>query len=199
MLSTTFETIQQFMLNFHRINSVSDPFFTNLFNLYALAFPPTERRSWAGLEYELNYEKRLYAYALLQDDKFVGFINYWLFDRFCYIEHFAVSPNLRGKHIGSEAMEILRSKTNLPIVLEVEMPNNPNSIRRIKFYERLGYKVLSHNYAQPPYEGNGFLIPLLIMCDNNHFASTHFELIKETLYTEVYHYEVEKVNEEEEL
>jgi ribosomal protein S18 acetylase RimI-like enzyme len=187
------------MLNFHRINSVSDPFFTNLFNLYALAFPPTERRSWEGLEYELSYDKRFYANALVQGDVFAGFLNYWLFDKFCYIEHFAISPSLRGKHIGTEAMEIFKSKINLPIVLEVEMPNNPTAIRRIKFYEKLGYTVLSHNYAQPPYEGDGFLVPLLIMSSNNHFATMHFELIKETLYTEVYHYEVEKENEEEEI
>ncbi len=187
------------MLTFHRINSVSDPFFTNLFNLYALAFPPSERRSWAGLEYELSYEKRLYACALVQDNMFVGFLNYWLFDKFCYIEHFAVCPTLRGKHFGTEAMEILKSKTNLPIVFEVEMPNNSTAIRRIKFYERLGYIVLSHSYAQPPYEGGDFLLPTLIMSNNNHFAATHFELIKETLYTQVYHYEVEKENEEEEI
>jgi len=180
------------MLNFHRINSVSDPFFDSLFNLYALAFPPAERRSWGSLEYELMYEKRFYAYALILDDKYVGFINYWIFDQFFYIEHFAVVPYLRGKHIGTEAMQMILSQTKLPVILEVEMPNNTNSIRRIKFYERLGFTVLSHNYAQPPYENGGFLLPILIMSNNNHFANTHFELIKDTLYDKVYHYEIEK-------
>ena len=176
------------MLNFHRINSVSDPYFTNLFNLYIQAFPSSERRSWGGIELELNTENHFNAHALLQNNQFVGFLNYWTFDRFLYIEHFAIKSDLRGKHIGQEAMKILMEQTKTPILFEVEMPNSPMSVRRIRFYERLGFSVLSHYYAQPPYEGNGFVLPMLIMCNNIHFANTHFELIKDTLYEHVYHY-----------
>ncbi len=186
------------MLNFHPINSVTDPLFMNLFNLYALAFPPAERKSWAGLEYELSYEKRFHAYVLMQNDKFVGFLNSWLFDRFYYIEHFAVSTNFRGQHIGSEALQILMSQIKLPIVLEVEMPNSPAAIRRIQFYERLGFSVLSHKYAQPPYEDTGFLLPMQLMSNDPHFAGTHFDLIKENLYANVYHYEPANEEKQEE-
>ena len=180
------------MLNFRRITHVTDPLFTNLYNLYTLAFLPNERRNWAGLEYELSYEKRFYANALLQNDRFVGFLNYWIFDNFYYIEHFAIIPNLRGQNIGTEAMGIFMSQTKLPIVFEVEMPKNATAIRRIRFYEKLGFTVLSHNYAQPPYEGSEFPQPMLIMTNDIHFANTHFEAIKENLYNRVYHYEVEK-------
>jgi len=192
------ETVQQSstkggnMLNFQRIDSVSNPHFLNLFNLYTQSFPSSERRSWAGLEMELMSENSFNAHVLLQNDKFVGFLNYWTFERFLYIEHFAVSSNLRGKNIGTEAMKILMEQTKLPILFEVEMPNNIMAVRRIGFYERLGFSVLSHNYAQPPYEGNGFIVPMLIMCNNTHFANTHFEMIKNTLYDEVYHYEREE-------
>ena len=177
------------MLNFHRINSVDDRFFSNLFNLYTLAFPPLERRTWAGLEYELNYEKRFNANALIQYDMFVGLFNYWSFDRFNYIEHVAITPKLRSMGNGSEAMNIFMEQSKLPIIVEVEMPNNMAASRLILFYERLGFSILSHNYAQPPYEGNDFLMPELIMSNDIHFANTHFEKIKETLYNKVYHYE----------
>jgi len=183
----SFKTVN--MLNFHRITCVTCPFFSDLYNLYTLAFPANERRSWAGLEFELNYEKRFYAHALVQDDKFVGLFNYWTFDRFYYIEHIAVASTMRGQNIGTEAMKIFKSQTNIPIVFEVEMPNNPTSIRRINFYERLGFSVLSHNYAQPPYEGEEFLLPMQLMSNDLHFANTHFNLIKETLYNKVYHYQ----------
>ena len=176
------------MLNFYRINSVSDSLFDKLFNLYINAFPPSERRSWAGLEHEMLYEKRFHPHALLQNDEFVGFFNYWTFERFFYLEHFAIIPNLRNQHIGSEAMGIFMEQVNLPIVFEVETPNNPMATGRIHFYERLGFSVLSHDYAQPPYEGNGFLMPVLLMSNNVHFANTHYEMIKETLYQDVYHY-----------
>lgn len=177
------------MLHFHKINTINNQFFSNLFNLYTLAFPPAERRTWAGLEYELNYEKRLYVHALIQDGEFVGLFNYWKFERFYYLEHLAVSPKYRGQGIGSEAMGIFMKETKLPIILEVEMPNNIIASRRILFYERLGFSILSHNYAQPPYEGDGFLMPELIMTNDVHYANTHFEKIKEILYNEVYHYE----------
>ncbi|MDP4240196.1 MAG: GNAT family N-acetyltransferase [Bacteroidota bacterium] len=177
------------MLNFHRINSVNDPYFSKLFNLYTLAFPPSERRSWAAMEYELSYEKRFYAHALIQDDLFVGLFNYWTFDRFFYIEHLAVSPKLRSRGIGSEAMKVFMSQVKLPVVLEVELPNDMVASRRLHFYERLGFTILSHSYAQPPYEGNGFFMPELIMSNDIHFANSHFEMIKETLYDQVYHYE----------
>ena len=177
------------MLNFHRINSVSDPYFSNLFNLYSLAFPPIERRTWAGLEYELNYEKKFSVHALTRNEVFVGLFNYWTFDRFVYIEHLAINSKLRSMGIGSEAMKMFMNQTELPIVLEVEMPNNIAASRRIHFYEKLGFSILSHNYAQPPYEGSGFLMPELIMSNDIHFANSHFEKIKETLYNKVYHYE----------
>ncbi len=95
-------------------------------------------------------------------------------------------------------MGILLSKMKLPVVLEVEMPNNPTAIRRIHFYERLGFSVLSHKYAQPPYEGDSFLLPMQLMCNNLHFADSHFELIKENIFQEVYHYEFENGEKQEE-
>ncbi|MFA6582495.1 MAG: GNAT family N-acetyltransferase [Paludibacter sp.] len=181
------------MLNFLRINDVSDPLFSKLFNLYTITFPRNERRNWAGLEHEVLYEKRFNPNVLLKDEEFVGFFNYWSFERFSYIEHLAIIPTLRNQKLGSEAMEIFKKKSNLPIILEVEMPNNTVAIQRIRFYEQHGFTVLSHNYAQPPYdEKSEFFLPELIMCNDVHFGNTHFEKIKETLYTEVYHYELEK-------
>ena len=177
------------MLNFNRISAVGDLLFTNLFNLYTQAFPLQERRSWAGLEYELNYEKRFSANAIIQNDKFVGLFNYWTFERFNYIEHVAIIPSLRNQHLGTEVLKIFMEQYKLPVILEVEMPNNIVASRRILFYERLGFSIISHNYAQPPYEGDGFLMPQLIMSTDLHFANTHFEKIRDTLYDNVYHYE----------
>ncbi len=182
------------MLDIQRVNSVFNPHFSQLFNLYIQAFPPSERRNYGALELVLNNESRFYALILLQNEKFVGFLNYWTFDRFLYIEHFAIDANLRGKHYGSEAMNIIISQTKLPILFEVEMPNNALVSRKIRFYERLGFKVLSHYYAQPSYDEKGFLLPMLIMCNDTHFANTHFELIKKTLYEEVYQYNIRTPN-----
>ena len=180
------------MLNFYRINSVNDSLFQPFFELYNEAFPAVERRSWAGLEHELKFEKRFCAHALMQDCKFAGLFNYWTFDTFYYIEHLAILPDFQGHKIGTEAIKIYKTQTKLPIIFEVEMPTTPDSIRRINFYEKQGFHVVSHKYAQPPYHSDGFLIPMELMTNQLHFADTHFNIIKDTLYNQVYHYEVEK-------
>ncbi|NDV47363.1 GNAT family N-acetyltransferase [Paludibacter sp. 221] len=181
------------MIDFQQITSSSDPLFDKMYHLYTHAFPAAERRSLGALESILNYEKRFEADVLMIDGYFVGFFTYWKFERFIYVEHFAVDPSLRGQNIGTEAMNAFLLKANLPVVLEVEMPEDPQSIRRISFYERLGFKVLQHSYAQPYYDGSGNLLPMLIMSNDPRFADRHFSLIKSTLYTEVYkHFPEEK-------
>jgi ribosomal protein S18 acetylase RimI-like enzyme len=176
------------MLNFHRINSVSEPLFEKLYNLYIKAFPLNERRSWDGLEHELLYEKKFNPHALLQNNQFVGFFNYWTFEHFIYIEHFAILDHLRNQKIGSDVIEIFKKQTKLPIILEVEIPNNQLAIRRIDFYKRMGFSVISNEYQQPPYEGEGVLIPMHIMCNDIEFGAQYFEMIKQTLYSKVYHW-----------
>lgn len=176
------------MLKFYPINNVDDKYFDEMYAVYSQAFPAAERRSWAGLDSQLNHETKFKANALVQDDEFVGFFNYWTFDRFLYIEHFALTARFRSQRIGSKAIQMFKEQTTLPIVLEVEMPTNSETIRRIRFYEDLGFRVLSHYYAQPPYEGGGFLMPMLMLSNDLHFANTHFEMIKDTLYRNVYHF-----------
>jgi ribosomal protein S18 acetylase RimI-like enzyme len=178
----------EYMLGFHKISSVSDPFFEKLYNLYIRAFPLNERRSWEGLEHTLLYEKKFNPQVLLQNNQFVGFLNYWTFDRFLYIEHFAIVDNLRNQKIGSEVIGLFKEHAKLPIILEVEIPNNPLATRRIEFYKRLGFSVLSNDYNQPPYEGEGGLIPMQIMCNDVEFGTQYFELIKEILYSKVYNW-----------
>lgn len=176
------------MISFYKITSVNDKFFPDFYNLYVSAFPMDERRSELGLEKELIAENSFCAQAIVKNNEFVGFFNYWTFDTFYYIEHFAISTNFRDQMIGTKAMEVFQKNNKMPVVIELEMPNDSLSIRRIKFYENMGFKALSHFYAQPPYERNGFMIPMIIMCTDLHFANTHFNTIKNTLYDKVYNY-----------
>lgn len=179
------------MIDFYPITSINDSYFAPLYELYTTSFPDFERRSWAGLDRALNNEKKFSANALLEHNEFVGFLNYWRFDHFIYVEHLALVPQFRSLKKGTIAMEIFKQAVTLPIVLEVEMPSNSEATRRIRFYENLGFKVVSHYYAQPPYEGERFLTPMLIMSNDYHYANSHFDMIKNTLYQEVYRFETQ--------
>jgi len=174
------------MLDFYRIINVYDPMFSRLYNLYTASFPHPERRSWDGLVHELIYEKRFFSNALLQENEFVGFLNYWKFEQFYYIEHFAVLEKMRGKNIGSDAVEMLKKQSKVPIVFEVELPVDEATRNRVHFYERLSFTLLLQEYAQPAYIDDELQVPMKLMCNDELFGNENFEAIKSTLYTEVY-------------
>jgi ribosomal protein S18 acetylase RimI-like enzyme len=176
------------MIVFRKVENSHDPLFSKMYELYVNAFPAVERRTLSGLEGVLNHDKRFAITVLLNNSGFVGFLNYWLFEGFVFAEHFAVSPNLRGGNIGSEVMKTFFTNVNLPVVFEVEIPENELAIRRIAFYERLGCKLLSQKYAQPHYDGSGKLLPMLLMTNNYGYVDKHFNQIKTNIYTEVYKY-----------
>ena len=176
------------MIEFKKIENSSDLLFSKMYELYRSTFPVAEQRDLDGLEHVLNHDKNFEMDALMKSSDFVGFFDFWTFEHFVYVEHFAVDSKMRGQNIGSEVIKTFLSKINLPIVLEVEPPQNEQSIRRIDFYERLGFKLLSHNYAQPYYDNSKKLLPMLLMSNDYDFADKYFSLIKNTLYKDVYRY-----------
>lgn len=175
------------MIEFQRINNANNPLFATAYNLYCKAFPDNERRSWDSLDFEMMYQKAFSLNALLYDGIFVGIFHYWNFADFNYIEHFAITPQLRGKNLGKEALELFKKNNPLPILFEVELPTTPESKNRIDFYEHHGFTSLPHNYTQPPYEEGNDAVPMLLMSNEPEFANAQFEMIKQVLYEKVYH------------
>lgn len=96
-----------------------------------------------------------------------GFITYWTFDSFVYVEHFAVGEKVRGGGLGGKALQEFRKMMARPVVLEVERPgSNDMADRRIAFYRRNGFHTIdSYEYMQPPYAPRLPEVPLLLMCD----------------------------------
>ena len=177
------------MITFHRISSTADNYFLPMAMLYKSAFPPEQRRSMGELEHEIMTSKRFHSCALLVKDEFVGFFNYWQFDTFCFVEHFAIKSEVRGKQIGSKALNMFTDSIDFPVVVEVDMPITAVAARRIKFYEKAGFHVVSNDYAQPPYRPSELMLPMLLMTNNKQFVSKYFDSLKKTIYKEVYHYE----------
>ena len=174
------------MITFHRILSVADSHFSSMAMLYKSAFPPEQRRNLDKLEHEMLTSKYFRVHALLMNDQFVGFFNYWIFDTFYFVEHFAIKPELRGKKLGSKVLNTFKEDIALPVILEVEMPTSAVAARRIEFYEKAGFHIVLNDYAQPPYRSSDFMIPMFIMTNEKELVSKHFDHIKKTVYKEVY-------------
>jgi RimJ/RimL family protein N-acetyltransferase len=134
----------------------------------------------------LDKEPKFNVYALLANDKYIGFITGWIFDAFVYVEHFAIDETVRNGGFGAVAMKQFIAQARRPVVLEVELPTDELSRRRIGFYERLGFIPDNHAYLQPPYNKGDSWLPMRLMTCGRIDLGKSFDDIKACLYKEVY-------------
>ena len=115
-----------------------------------------------------------------------GFLAVWEFESFIYIEHFAVDPALRNSGTGSAMLQELVKQYQKPICLEVELPEDELTRRRIGFYERNGFVFNEYPYIQPPISKGKSPVPLRIMTYKSEITREEFQKMKEILYRRVY-------------
>ena len=137
------------MLILKEITSHSS-FYPEANQLLHLAFPPEERREDEQQRIVTDTNKMFQALAIISNFDFAGFVNIWHLNGVIYIEHIAIVPELRNQGIASDALRHLMLH-NRPIILEVELPHDDESRRRISFYERNGFVLRPTEYTQPPY------------------------------------------------
>ncbi|NLR79707.1 GNAT family N-acetyltransferase [Chitinophaga eiseniae] len=153
-------------------------------DLYNEAFPLEERRPWP-LEEQLIAAGRLRILRITSNAAFAGFVFYWQLPDFYFIEHFAIHPSARGGGAGTQVMQLLEKQLQV-IVLEVEPPVTAQAIRRINFYERLGYQTFPDHYQQPAYYPQFPPLELCIMHKGLSPETMSFSKIKSQLYQYVY-------------
>ena len=125
------------------------------------AFPYEERRDYIDQK-ECLIKSKFNFLEILDGNDAVGFIALWVFDKFIYIEHIAIDENKRSGGYGTKSIELVKETYKKNIILEAESPITEQQIKRIKFYERLGFKVNGYDYMQPSYHG-GEGVPLMIL------------------------------------
>lgn len=156
--------------------------------LYFYSFPPDERRDVKEIDRLVaDVSSPMHAELIYFKGRLSGFITWWEFDRFRYIEHFAIEPSKRGEGIGAKALKAFVGQTDSPVVLEVELPDTSDMARRrIRFYERNGFNALmGYDYIQPPYGPGLQSVPMMLMATVGSGQLTP-ELIASTLHTRVY-------------
>ncbi len=168
-------------------NMIPQPIFEQVWQLLELSFPANERWDYNGFlgEYA-NPEFRSMVYF---PEKLGGVLNYWDFGSFIYVEHFAVTPELRGQGTGAALMEELRQRSDeRPLVLEAEPPqDSPIAARRIGFYNRIGFVQNPYSYIQPAMGEDELPLPLVIMSSPQPLSEQEYIRIRNTMYQHVYH------------
>ncbi len=154
--------------------------------IYESSFPDNERRDFTQLV-ELLDDDRFKLKGIFIDDDLVGFISYWDFNVFMYVEHFAISDVLRNNGLGTHVLQSLLEENLNKMLLEVDLPSDPISFKRIKFYERLGFVICHEEYIQPPYGEGKEAVPMLILSKPEIDNTNEFKTIVKTIHSEVYH------------
>ncbi len=166
------------------------PYLTKIEVWYEESFPADERRRFDDL-LKLLPCPDMHLCALVTEGQLVGFMIYWQWDAVLFVEHFAIDPAQRGKQLGQQALEqVKRIKNSSIILLEVELPTDDISYRRIQFYERQGFSLNEYAYSQPPYKRGNSAIPMKLMSIPAIATQHDFDrlsgLIKERVYERFY-------------
>ena len=162
------------------LQRINETDFPEIYRIMQASFPDDEYRP---------YEEQI---ALFQEPEYriyympAGFLAVWEFESFIYIEHFAVDPALRNSGTGSAMLQELVKQYQKPICLEVELPEDELTRRRIGFYERNGFVFNEYPYIQPPISKGKSPVPLRIMTYGCAITREKFEEMKEVLYRRVY-------------
>lgn len=110
------------MIRFQTISTSDVQHYQFMENLLIAAFPPEEYRELKELREYTDRTGNFYNNIIFDNETPVGFITYWDFNDFYYVEHFAIDPTLRNGGYGKKTLDYLCKELDRPIVLEVEMP-----------------------------------------------------------------------------
>lgn len=129
--------------------SCTDEGWADAWRIYREAFPECEQ--WREEAYARAFaDPDFEADALRMEGAVVGLLFHWRYGTYRYVEHLAIDPALRGRNLGSQALEALRERSE-GVVLEIDPPEDERSRRRLRFYERLGFVRNDHPYVHPSY------------------------------------------------
>lgn len=173
-------------MKYIRLIRTDDINFQQAWELYKCAFPQEERRELI-LQNKIIKNPSYHFVIVKEEGLFLGFILWWRFEGLRYIEHIATMENHRGKGYGQRIIKQFISESPDPIILEVEPAFDDISIRRIAFYERIGFNLNHHYYEQYPMRKNSASIKMLLMSYPKCISASEFfsfkKCFKEMCYT----------------
>lgn len=164
------------------------PFVEKLLNL---AFPAEERRNDTQQRNYTDNHPDFQVYLIKDNGENIGLVSIWKLSlpdgkKFTYVEHLATDPRRRNGGYGKQIMEWLKKDCLSNLVLEVELPTDELTQRRVGFYERCGLSLCKEKYLQPPYHKGGEFLPMNLMhwgwTDFNHC----FPQVQECIHRNVY-------------
>ena len=141
---------------------ITEETFDEIFPLLESAFPVTELRVREEQK-KLLQEPCYRLYGVRKDGVFGAVFAAWEIDDFLYIEHFAVKEEYRNGGYGGRLLDLFLEEKGKQMVLEVEVPEDEMTRRRVGFYARHGLVYNDFPYLQPPMRNGQEMLPLRLM------------------------------------
>lgn len=156
--------------------------------LWLQAFPEIERRDTAAQRQNTDTNPLFHCLlATSPEGEPIGFLTYWDFGSYCYGEHFATDMRLRNRGYGGQIIREAIDYIARPLVLEVELPQDDLSRRRIGFYQRNGLTLWQDiPYVQPAYRVGGEALPMLLMAASDLEPNRCADQVIRTIHRHVY-------------
>ena len=148
---------------FTKSSPISDGDFEKFYALMELSFPRCERKSREEFEDMCKASELYTIYSAFENGELIGFFTVWQFDNFRFGDHFAVNPNFRNRGIGAFILKHIQSENELPLIIEVEHPNEEMAKRRLGFYLRNGFYQNPFPYLLPPMQEGDEPLPMIIL------------------------------------
>lgn len=120
-----------------------------VWDLYEESFPIAERRK---LEDHKRASKNplFHPTSVWENGVLLGLVFYWEWDNYRYIEYLAVASKMRKHGYGFQIIKHVRNE-KYTTILEIDPLANELSVRRLQFYERVGFTLTPYRFVHLPY------------------------------------------------
>lgn len=170
-----------------KFESIKKSDFRYIFYDMQKQFPKAELKSYDEYEELLDSNKYKVFYALENGIK-IGYVLFAEVENVIWLDYVAVFEKFHSKGYGSQIIEAMKTLSKDALILEVEPKDEkiPNTLRRIKFYEKLGAHKLNIEYYYP--NKNGCINLDLYEIKYNKNANIDYKLIIEKAFEMLHSY-----------
>lgn len=162
------------------INTQSHILYPQFKDLYSTGFPVFEQRTEE--QQKTAFSCSQYSLTAYTDkDILTGFIAYWEFPTYIYIEYFAINRSLRGKGIGSRLLDKFISENSKIVILEIDPVTDEISSARLRFYQKCGFYQNDYPHVHPAYRKGFKGHPLIVLTTGRKITKDEYDLFNDDL------------------
>lgn len=159
--------------------------FDQFYTILQTHFPTKEIKEYQYLK-GLFQAGNMQAITLKEKGIIIGVLSYFDLQDFAFVDYFAIMNIYQGQQLGQKMLAYFKEYIAKPFVLEVELPEDTQSIRRIEFYKRNGMQLNEYTYIVPKMLDMSEELQFLLMSYPKLIQERDYSTIYQRIMNEVY-------------